>query len=852
MILKASHVLVTLLLGATVVVNAASGQPQAQSDSLDESNFLPVVRSSSPAPIVWLEDGMTRVYRDDPARANADLTLYTAGNEYEPFQVVVKAPPPNDLTNVDVTVSDFTGPGGAVISADHVTLYREHYVHVRQGSKTHSTMTNPPLGPGWYPDALIPFTDPATGEDLAGPLDAVPFHLAAGKNQPIWVDVYTPAHTPAGPYSATATVSSDQGSRAVSVTLRVWNFSLPKTRSLKAFTNFKLSPRSRSNYAELLKHRFNPRWVARRDERFLIDNYGLDMVHVYTGSGASYGDCQTDPAPPLAEVLKATANHQPELYLFTSYANEVWECESLFPQFLGWAANLRQGGSHPMIVTYPVDALMGPDLDHTAADLWAILPKHYDQAKTNIQKLVAHPGTQVWSYNPLVQEGYSPKFTIDYLPINARIMQGFINQSLGFSGTKFWRVDNWRDDPWNNVDTYRVDTPGEAHMVYPGDDVGLPDQIISGVRMKWFREGSEDYEYVQILKELGQEQFALDVVRTVAVDFHTWGKDKDALYAARKALGDKIHVLNTLASLTAGKVVPTVAGPASATNGTVRFAVIGDYGKDNLNEARVAALVNGWQPDFVITTGDNNYPDGAAATIDANIGHYYSRFIGNYQGAYGPGSQTNRFWPALGNHDWHTITCSGSQCNGAYFDYFTLPHNERYYDVDLGAIHLFALDSDDDEPGGRGEDSAQATWLRNRLAASDSCHDIVFFHHPPYSSGRHGSIPKMRWPFLTWGADAVFTGHEHQYERLEVDGLTYFVNGAGGANLYNFENIGTLPPGARSLARYNQDHGAMLVTVNTPAITYQFYNAGGDLVDEYTIANDCPTYDEHTFLPLAP
>ena len=63
--------------------------------------------------------------------------------------------------------------------------------------------------------------------------------------------------------------------------------------------------------------------------------------------------------------------------------------------------------------------------------------------------------------------------------------------------------------------------------------------------MKLFREGSEDYEYIQILEDLGQEQFALDTTRTVAVDFHTWTQDKDVLYAARNLLGERIHSLNS-------------------------------------------------------------------------------------------------------------------------------------------------------------------------------------------------------------------------------------------------------------------------------------------------------------------
>jgi hypothetical protein len=77
-----------------------------------------------------------------------------------------------------------------------------------------------------------------------------------------------------------------------------------------------------------------------------------------------------------------------------------------------------------------------------------------------------------------------------------------------------------------------------------------------------------------------------------------------------------------------------------------RFAVIGDYGLEGQPEADVAELVKGWNPDFVITTGDNNYDVGAADTIDANIGQYYHRFIFNYQGSYGSGSSTRQFFPA--------------------------------------------------------------------------------------------------------------------------------------------------------------------------------------------------------------
>jgi hypothetical protein len=292
-------------------------------------------------------------------------------------------------------------------------------------------------------------------------------------------------------------------------------------------------------------------------------------------------------------------------------------------------------------------------------------------------------------------------------------------------------------------------------------------------------------------------------------------------------------------------------GSTPSPTDVLRFAVIGDYGANSSAEGRVAGLVDGWNPDFVITTGDNNYPSGEASTIDVNIGKYYSRFIGNYQGAYGPGSETNRFWPSLGNHDWNGMQCNSQGCSGAYLDYFTLPGNERYYEVDLGLVHLFVVDSDEREPDGRTSSSVQANWLQNALAASTACFNVVYFHHPPYSSGRHGSSTVMRWPFQTWGADVVMSGHDHTYERIDASGFPYFVNGAGGASLYDFLNAGTFPPGVVSVVRYNQDHGAMLVTATHTGITYQFFNANGDMIDELPVSKDCGVASYKIHLPLA-
>jgi hypothetical protein len=260
----------------------------------------------------------------------------------------------------------------------------------------------------------------------------------------------------------------------------------------------------------------------------------------------------------------------------------------------------------------------------------------------------------------------------------------------------------------------------------------------------------------------------------------------------------------------------------------VVFAVIGDYGLDGQNEGRVAALVNSWDPDFVITTGDNNYFEGAASTIDQNIGKYYCQYIGNYRGKPGQGSLTNRFWPSPGNHDWVTHELR------PYMDYFTLPGNERYYDVARGLVHLYALDSDWNELDGVAENSPQADWLREKLAASTACFDLVYFHHPPYSSGPHGSAYEMRWPFEAWGADAVLTGHDHVYERFEVGTIPYFTVGLGGASIYDFVTV--LP---ETRMQYNAEYGAMRVTVDRTGMTFEFVNALGTVIETFTYAKEC-------------
>jgi len=278
--------------------------------------------------------------------------------------------------------------------------------------------------------------------------------------------------------------------------------------------------------------------------------------------------------------------------------------------------------------------------------------------------------------------------------------------------------------------------------------------------------------------------------------------------------------------------------PTSSTK-AVRFAVIGDYGSGDAKEGETASLVKSWNPDFITTVGDNNYPRGEASTIDRNIGQFYHEFIFPYKGTYGAGASSNRFWPIYGHRDWDNdgVDIATPLSGKPYHDYFTLPGNGRYYDFVVGPIHFFMLSTDRyRETDGTVSTSIQAKWLQNRLAASTARWKLVYAHHAPHTSAASvagvGGSTWMRWPYAAWGTTVVLAGYYHSYERILRDGIVYFVNGVSGGNyISGFAES----PVEGSQVRFNHDHGAILVDADSTHLAFQFVTRTGVVVDSHTI-----------------
>ena len=277
----------------------------------------------------------------------------------------------------------------------------------------------------------------------------------------------------------------------------------------------------------------------------------------------------------------------------------------------------------------------------------------------------------------------------------------------------------------------------------------------------------------------------------------------------------------------------------SLPSDTVFFAVIGDFGYAGEPAQKVAEMVKSWQPEFIITTGDNSYTDQTGMGFDQNVGEYYCDFIYNPDASEkdictsrASREKLNRFFPVTGNHEYQ----NGMVNN--YKDYFSLPGDELNYDFTWGPVHFFAINSG---PDGRiyNDNSDNAVWLKEQLNQSKSPWKIVYFHHPPYSPGHHGNHNRMQWPFNEWGATMVISGHNHLYARInkKEQKLYYVVNGLGGHPARYSCESNKLDKNIFDVFCYNENYGAMKISANNNVLRMGFYSVHNEeLIDTLTIS----------------
>lgn len=256
----------------------------------------------------------------------------------------------------------------------------------------------------------------------------------------------------------------------------------------------------------------------------------------------------------------------------------------------------------------------------------------------------------------------------------------------------------------------------------------------------------------------------------------------------------------------------------------VVFAHIGNNGSGSPDALNVANLVKMWYPKFIVASGGNVFVDpntGDYTTYDFSVGSLFSNYLSPYIGSYSVESpQKNMFWPTLDNSDWSNSDLVPFQ------QFFTLPNNQRYYDLCIGPVHLFFVDGSASDPDGVLPTSVQGSWLQTMLMLSTSKWKVVIVSQPPFSSDPASQDTTLQWPFAAWGADLVLSGEAMCYERFNVVRFPYIVNGLGGKS--------AILPGtqaANSMALYAGSFGAGRVSVNGDTLRYEFFTVEGTLID---------------------
>jgi predicted phosphodiesterase len=119
----------------------------------------------------------------------------------------------------------------------------------------------------------------------------------------------------------------------------------------------------------------------------------------------------------------------------------------------------------------------------------------------------------------------------------------------------------------------------------------------------------------------------------------------------------------------------------------------------------------------------------------------------------------------------------------------------RFHAVEWGGLVFVCLDS---ESGGLEDPSSpQGRWARQVLtdATDRGLRPILAMHHPMYTLSKHAPLDDLALReqvhalATEFGCKLVLSGHTHGHEHFEVDGVHYWVDGGGGALLYDLDEF---------------------------------------------------------------
>jgi len=349
-------------------------------------------------------------------------------------------------------------------------------------------------------------------------------------------------------------LTSDQGSATIPISLAIWNFGLPEQPSeLSLWTLW--PPAAGNTTATLAQALMRNKVMGWYD---VAANAAVDMTGLGLNRSGLDGyyfigiQCNGsyNSIPSTSQINAAAANFPAGLGLDFYLADELNGCTADYTPIktMGLNAHAASRSVKTMMTLNAPDANLFNEGDgRSAIDHWVLLD--------SMQQWPTLPfvggGSDLWSYTSCnAGFGNTPEWMVDYPPINERIQAGFLNFTQGATGILYYRADGWTAgntlNSWNNVDTTAcgggLGRPGDGIFLYPPAPIASTESA-PGIRMKAIRDGIQDYEYAQILKNLGQLSFLNPIVLPIATSWTNWTHSETSLESVRQQLGQQLHQL---------------------------------------------------------------------------------------------------------------------------------------------------------------------------------------------------------------------------------------------------------------------------------------------------------------------
>lgn len=262
-----------------------------------------------------------------------------------------------------------------------------------------------------------------------------------------------------------------------------------------------------------------------------------------------------------------------------------------------------------------------------------------------------------------------------------------------------------------------------------------------------------------------------------------------------------------VAAILLGLIVAPFATPAGAATTPVRLAVFGDTGTTVDTQQNVNGAV----------------ADGATGYVGLGDYYYWSA-PSTWKSMFQPLTKGGAYM-ALGNHDDQAVLS----------EYFL---NGATWSRSVNGARVVAINTEARMDVG----SAQYNTVRGALCNAPESVRVLVLHKGWWlgAGARHpgsefpGSAAAMDQMVKDCGVDLVLAGHEHNYQRMVRNGVSYAIVGTGGESQYAVAGS----PGG-TVASY-QGYGRILLDLSSTGFKAEFRTVSGAVKDTFSMGTATP------------